>query len=109
MFLIYPSLPRNHDLNLLLDAAAVAWEEKRGDWVAFDEDLLLGYEFRAAIKLGVKKLEDPAAAIVDAYQRLCVDLRDLSLVGKFDYFQVASQDWCKRLGRRLLGEVTRRR
>jgi hypothetical protein len=66
----------------------VAWEERRGVWAAFGEDLLLGYEFRAAIKLGVKKLEDPAAAIADAYQRLCVDLRDLRVVGKFDYFHV---------------------
>jgi hypothetical protein len=88
MFLIYPSLPRNDDLNLLLEAAETAWEERRGAWAAFGEDLLLGYEFRAAIKLGVKKLEDPATAIADAYQRLCVDLRDLHLVGKFDYFQV---------------------
>jgi endonuclease YncB( thermonuclease family) len=88
LFLIYPSLPRNDDLNLLLAAAAVAWDEKRGAWAAFGEELLLGYEFRAAIKLGVEELEDPAAAIADAYQRLCVDLRDLRLVGKFDYHQV---------------------
>jgi hypothetical protein len=93
MFLIYPSLPGNDDLNLLLDAAAVAWEEKRGAWAAFGEDLLLGYEFRAAVKLGVKKLQDPAAAIADAYQWLCVDLRDLRLVGKFDYFQVPPSQW----------------
>jgi hypothetical protein len=88
LFLIYPSLPRNDDLNLLLAAAAAAWDEKRGAWAAFGEELLLGYEFRAAIKLGVEELEDPAAAIADAYQRLCVDPRDLRLVGKFDYFQV---------------------
>jgi hypothetical protein len=86
--LIYPSLPRNDDLDLLLAEAQVAWDEQRGAWAAFGEDLLLGYEFRAAIKLGIKKLEDPAGAIADAYQRLCVDLRDLSLVGEFDYFQV---------------------
>jgi hypothetical protein len=36
----------------------------------------------------VAELDDPAAAIADAYQRLCVDLRDLELVGRFDYFQV---------------------
>jgi endonuclease YncB( thermonuclease family) len=88
LFLIYPSLPQNDDLNLLLAEAQVAWDERRGAWAAFGEDLLLGYEFRAAIKLGVKKLQDPAAAIANAYQRLCVDLSDLSLVGKFDYFQV---------------------
>jgi hypothetical protein len=61
---------------------------KEGLGWSFGEDLLLGYEFRAAIKLGVKKLEDPAAAIADAYQRVCVDLRDLRVVGKFDYFRV---------------------
>jgi endonuclease YncB( thermonuclease family) len=88
LFLIYPSLPQNDDLNLLLESAEAAWDERRGAWAAFGEDLLLGYEFRAAIKLGVAELEDPAAVIADAYQRLCVDLRDLSLVGKFDYFQV---------------------
>jgi hypothetical protein len=27
-------------------------------------------------------------SIADAYQRLCVDLRDLRLVGKFDYHEV---------------------
>ena len=88
LFLIYPSLPRNDDLNLLLDAAEAAWTERRGAWQQGGETLLLGYEFRACIKLGVAELEDPAAAIADAYQRLCVDLRDLQLVGKFDYFQV---------------------
>jgi hypothetical protein len=48
----------------------------------------LGYEYRACIKLSVAQLDDPAAAIAEAYQRHCVDLRDLQLVGKFDYFQV---------------------
>jgi hypothetical protein len=75
-------------LNLLLAAAAAAWDEKRGAWAAFGEELLLGYEFRAAIKLGVEELEDPPAAIADAYQRHCVDLRDLRLVGKFDYHEI---------------------
>jgi hypothetical protein len=88
LFLIYPSLPRNDDLNLLLESAQAAWDEKRGAWAELGEDLLLGYEFRAAIKLGIKKLADPATAIAAAYQRFCVDLRDLRLVGKFDYFQV---------------------
>jgi hypothetical protein len=92
--LIYPSLPRNDDLNLRLAEAQVAWDEQRGAWAEFGEDLLLGYEFRAAIKLGIKKLEDPAGAIADAYQRLCVDLCDLSLVGKFDYFQVPPSQRC---------------
>jgi hypothetical protein len=103
LFLIYPSLPRNDDLNLLLAAAAAAWDEKRGAWAAFGEELLLGYEFRAAIKLGVEELEDPAAAIADAYQRLCVDPRDLRLVGKFDYFQVPPSPAAVDLGSRPAG------
>ena len=36
------------------------------------------------IKLGVQQLDNPAAAIAEAYQRHCVDLRDLRLVGRFD-------------------------
>jgi endonuclease YncB( thermonuclease family) len=88
LFVIYPSLPRNDDLNLLLAAAEAAWDARRGAWQEFGEDLLLGYEFRAAIKLGVEELADPAVAIAEAYQRLCVDLRTLRLVGKFDYHQV---------------------
>jgi endonuclease YncB( thermonuclease family) len=88
LFVIYPSLPRNDDLNVLLEAAEAAWTERRGAWAEFGEDLLLGYEYRAAIKLGIEELEDPAATVADAYQRHCVDLRDLRLVGKHDYFQV---------------------
>jgi endonuclease YncB( thermonuclease family) len=88
LFVIYPSLPRNDDLNVLLEAAEAAWSERRGAWAEFGEDLLLGYEYRAAIKLGIEELEDPAEAIADAYQRHCVDLRDLRLVGKFDYHEV---------------------
>jgi hypothetical protein len=34
-----------------------------------------------------KQLDDPAAAIADAYQRLCGDMRHLHLVGKDDNFQ----------------------
>jgi endonuclease YncB( thermonuclease family) len=87
-FLIYPSLPHNNDLNLLLDAADTAWTERRGAWHEFGDDLLLGYEYRAAVKLGVAELENPADAIDDAYQRICLDLRDLRLVGKYDYHQI---------------------
>jgi hypothetical protein len=84
-FLIFTSLPRNDDLNLLLSAAQAAWDGRRGAWAEFGDTLLLAYEYRACIKLGVAELNDPAAAIAEAYQRLCVDLRDLRLVGKFDY------------------------
>jgi len=49
-FPIYPSLPRNHDLNRAIAAAEKAWEKKWGQWT-FSEDLLLAYEYRACIKL----------------------------------------------------------
>jgi hypothetical protein len=75
-------------LNLLLEEAETAWQEQRGAWARFGPDLLLGYEYRACIKLGVRDLDDPAAAIRSAYQRVCVDLRTLSEVGLFGYHQV---------------------
>lgn len=88
MFMIYPSLPNNHDLNLLIDDADLAWRRKLGAWEQFGETLLLGYEYRACVKLGAKKLSDPKKAVAGAYQRICVDLRDLSTVGLFDYYKV---------------------
>ncbi|MDA0635607.1 hypothetical protein OUY22_19485 [Nonomuraea sp. MCN248] len=87
-FVIYPSIPRPSDLNLLLSEADDAWRERRGAWAQFGADLLLGYEYRACVKLGAADLEDPAAAIADAYQRVCVDLRTLTEVGLFGYHQV---------------------
>jgi hypothetical protein len=73
-FVIFPSIPRPADLNLLLAEAEVAWQEQRGAWAQFGRDLLLGYEYRACIKLGARDLDDPADAIAEAYQRVCVDL-----------------------------------
>lgn len=88
MFLIYPSLPRNQDLQLLLDAAESAWTKQLGAWAEFGEDLQLAYEFRACVKLGRRTLDDPADAIAEAYQRVCVDLRTRREVGLYDYHQV---------------------
>jgi hypothetical protein len=51
-FIIYPSLPRDTDLNLTLHAAENAWANKLGAWHEFGTDLLLGYEHRACLKLG---------------------------------------------------------
>jgi endonuclease YncB( thermonuclease family) len=93
LFLVYPSLPNNPDLNRIVDAAQAAWDAKAGMWSAFGADLLLGYEYRACIKLAAA-LDDPehprtpADLIADAYQRVCVDLRTLTEVGKFGYFEV---------------------
>ncbi|MFG2003716.1 thermonuclease family protein [Spirillospora sp. NPDC048911] len=88
MFLIYPSIPRDPDLKVLVQDAETAWNERRGAWADFGERLLLAYEYRACIKLGDQKLPDPAAAVKDAYQRICVDLRDLRMVGEFGYHEV---------------------
>lgn len=87
-FVIYPSIPPAFDLNLLLEEAEVAWNQKRGAWARFGADLLPGYEYRACVKLGARKLDDPAKAIDAAYQRVCVDLRTLSEVGLYDYHRV---------------------
>ncbi|RAY13784.1 hypothetical protein DPM19_19215 [Actinomadura craniellae] len=88
MFLIYPSLPHDRDLNLLIDEAARAWDGRRGMWAEFGEDLLLAYEYRACVKLGVAKMEDPAETAAGAFQRICVDLRNLRVVGPHGYFEV---------------------
>ncbi|MEV6275486.1 hypothetical protein [Nocardia sp. NPDC051832] len=87
-FLIYPSIPRTADLNMLLDAATVAWDNKFGAWTHGGEDLLLAYEYRALIKLGAANLDDPAATLDEAFQRVCVDLRDLTEVGLHGYHKV---------------------
>jgi hypothetical protein len=52
-------------------------------WAEFGQDLLLGYEYRACIKLAT--IEDPAEAVDQAFQRVCVDLTTLAEVGRFDY------------------------
>jgi endonuclease YncB( thermonuclease family) len=87
MFLIYPSIPREPDLRMLLDEADAAWTARRGMWEAFGEDLLLAYEYRACVKLGARDIGDPEAAVRDAYQRVCVDLDGLRTLGPFDYHE----------------------
>jgi endonuclease YncB( thermonuclease family) len=90
-FLIYPSIPPAADLNLLLEEAETARAQQRGAWAQFGQDLLLGYEYRACIKLGIKELTDPVKAIGQAYQRVCVDLRTLTEVGLYGYHRVPPQ------------------
>lgn len=64
--------------------AARSVEARRGGSSAGDE-------YRACLKLGVKNLKDPAEAIRQAYQRVCVDLRTLTEVGLYGYHQVPPQ------------------
>ncbi len=85
-FPIYPSLPSNRDFNLAIAAAETAWTEKRGAWAAYGEDLLLAYEYRACIKLA--SADDPSKGIEKAFQRVCVDLRTLTIVGLYGFYDV---------------------
>ncbi|WP_194814943.1 nuclease [Nocardia sp. XZ_19_385] len=98
-FIIYPSIPRTSDLNMLLDAAKLAWDNKSGAWTHGGADLLLAYEYRALIKLGAANLENAAATMDEAFQRVCVDLRDLTEVGLHGYHEVPPPDrlwfWAK--------------
>jgi endonuclease YncB( thermonuclease family) len=85
-FPIYPSLPKNSDMNLAVAAAEDAWNNKRGMWSEFGDDLLLGYEFRMCIKLG--KASTAPDGIDDAFQRICVDIRSNAEVGLFGFHAV---------------------
>jgi endonuclease YncB( thermonuclease family) len=85
-FPIYPSLPANDDMNLAIAAAETAWNERRGIWTEFGEDVLLGYEFRMCIKLGTAG--NAQNGIASAFQRVCVDLRTLTEVGLFGHHAV---------------------
>lgn len=82
-FPIYPSLPRNDDMNRAIEAAESAWNNKRGVWAEFGENLLLAYEFRMCVKLGTAT--DADSGIKSAFQRICIDLRNLSEVGLFGF------------------------
>ena len=86
-FPIYPSLPSNRDMDITIKAADDAWTAKKGAWEKYGKDLLLGYEFRMCIKLS-KENTSASKCIADAFERICVDLRDLSIVGKFDFFNI---------------------
>ena len=88
-FPVYPSLPGNDDMNRAIAAARTAWEMPLGARAEFGEDLLLAYEYRLCVKLGGSPKEpDFAALTAAAFRRHCVDLRDLSLRGRFDWADV---------------------
>jgi endonuclease YncB( thermonuclease family) len=82
-FPIYPSLPRLRDMRAAVAAAEAAWDGRLGAWQAQGENLLLGYEYRMCIKLAAADNADDGLA--EAFQRVCVDLRNLQIVGKHGF------------------------
>jgi hypothetical protein len=93
-FPIYPSLPRDDDLNRALRAAESAWRQKLGAWQAFGGDLLLGYEYRACLRLGAPDPAPPAPAVpaatrvAGAFRRICIDVRSHEILGRYGYHKV---------------------
>ena len=85
-FLIYPSLPKNIDLNKAIASAEIAWKGKKGMWHEFGAKVLLGYEYRMCIKLGTAK--SAQEGIKSAFQRICLDLRNLEIAGKFGFHRI---------------------
>jgi len=82
-FPIYPSLPRLSDMRIAVAAAEEAWDDRKGMWAAYGDSLLLGYEYRMCIKLAAASAGDEGVA--EAFQRTCIDLRTLKIVGAFGF------------------------
>jgi endonuclease YncB( thermonuclease family) len=85
-FPIYPSLPQNKDMNLAIAAAESAWNNKKGIWNKYGDKVLVGYEYRMCIKLS--SADTSEKGIKDAFQRICVDLRTLDIVGKYGFHDI---------------------
>lgn len=85
-FPIYPSLPRASDMNLAIAAAERAWKGRRGTWKKGGRTLLLGYEYRACVKLA--QASSARAGIRAAFRRACIDLRTMRNVGPFGFSDV---------------------
>ena len=84
-FPVYPAIGKRVDFNLALAGAEAAWTGRRGAWMQEGENLLLGYEFRLCVKLG----KSPNATVgLDAFSRLCVDMRTDKLHDQFGLWQV---------------------
>jgi len=86
-FVIYPSLPSNAELAMLVADAETAWKKKRGVWKEFGRSLLVGYEYRMCIKLGTAKTA--TAGLASAFERSCVDVRTKKDLGPHGFHQIA--------------------
>lgn len=101
-FPIYPSLPRDADLNRAVHAAEEAWRQRKGAWHEFGENLLLGYEYRACLKLGAADPppDEPPVTPQDrmdaAFRRICIDVRTREILGLHGYHAIEPpyRLWC---------------
>lgn len=90
-FPIWPSLPKDpKDFDFLYEGAKTAWNNKKGMWHSYGANLLLPYEYRLLLKLSVEitPTKPIAKVMSDAFARLCVDLRTMKLVDKFDFYKI---------------------
>ncbi|WKG00761.1 thermonuclease family protein [Mycolicibacterium sp. HK-90] len=90
-FILYPSIPGELDLPLMLEAAANAAESKLGIWA--DEHSLPAYEYRSAERLYAiaKAIIVDGEPVGDRFgwrERYCVDMRTRVLFGPEDYFEI---------------------
>lgn len=84
-FPVYPAIGRRVDFNLALAGAEGAWDGQLGAWAQEGANLLLGYEFRLCVKLA---RAENAAEGIEAFSRLCVDMRTDKLHDQFGYSQI---------------------
>lgn len=91
-FVIYPAIPGEQDLPMLIDAAETAMSKKDGIWA--DPHTLLAYEYRSMERLFQitrKIVGGQTVSPRDAFawrERYCVDMRTRVLHGPEDYFAV---------------------
>jgi endonuclease YncB( thermonuclease family) len=92
-FVIYPAVPGELDLPLLLDAAAEAVADSRGIWS--DPDTLIAYEYRSLerlFRITEKIVAGQNVSAADRFswrERYCVDMRTRVLHGPEDYFGIS--------------------
>jgi hypothetical protein len=90
-FVIYPSLPRKKDLELLRKAGELARKEKRGCWA--DPKVILGYEFRMCMKMARGRSKSSYLS------RWCADMTNRKLYEPEHYLKVLPENrlfiWAK--------------
>ncbi|EFC83012.1 hypothetical protein [Parafrankia sp. EUN1f] len=96
-FVIYPSIPGELDLPLLLEAATAAADPQAPKGIWANPHTLLAYEYRAVEKLyrvTKKKVDGESLRAGEATswrERYCADMRTRLLHGPEDYFTIPPQ------------------